>query len=159
MVATMRASVISSTLICGNKMSYNGGGLSIIDPSRWSDTGVEKIFYGSNDDDDGITTSFCSQTNGNSVAGGSGNFYLDPMDRGRWSALESNLLNWEETEEAKIEMEMEKEFPTLLTIGFALFCIFVIYCDTCIIGHSTFPSIPFFSIQGIFPFFFSFCQI
>ena len=131
-------SVVTSTVICGNKMVHNGGGLSVIDPARWTDTGVEKVFYGSNNDMDGITTSFCSQTNGNSAAGGSGNYFLDPMDRGQWSDLSSNFLNWEETEEGNIEIEIEREFPTMLTVGFALFCLFVIYCDTCVIGSFSF---------------------
>ena len=84
-------SVIISTTIVGNYFVNNSHGLMIRDPSKWSDKGIQKTYYLSNLNCDGISESFLQQTNGNSASGSSGNFFLDPLDRGLYCSKNNTI--------------------------------------------------------------------
>jgi hypothetical protein len=84
-------SAIISTTIVGNYFVNNSHGLMIQDPSKWSDKGIQKTYYLSNLNCDGISESFLQQTNGNSSSGSSGNFFLDPLDRGLYCSKNNTI--------------------------------------------------------------------
>ena len=88
------SSVIISTTIVGNYFVNNSHGLTIRDPSKWSDKGIQKTYYLSNLNCDGISESFLQQTNGNSASGSSGNFFLDPLDRGSYCLTNDTVSNY-----------------------------------------------------------------
>jgi len=82
-----------STVIVGNTIKGNGLGLGAVDPDK---DGVQKTMIGSNDDTDGIHLSFISLSNGNGATSAqvgttSGNYFLDPLNRGRAFAPKTSI--------------------------------------------------------------------
>lgn len=73
------SSQISNTIILGNTIYGNSQGLNVKD---FVGSGITKTFLGQNDDSDGLMPSFLALTNGNAGSGCSGNFFLDPLNRG-----------------------------------------------------------------------------
>jgi len=85
-------SYMVSTVIGGNKIRSNAYGLYASDPSK---KGIQKTLLAHNDDSNGIMDSFLSLTNGNSANGASGNYFLDPMDRGvYYDPQKENKKSW-----------------------------------------------------------------
>lgn len=99
-----KAAVIGNTVIVGNTMKSNNNGIGVIDDFG---KGLRNTFLGRNDDSNGIMPSFMSLTNGNpnlvrlkghpsapahakqsqwKDTDGKGNFFFDPMGRGKLSA-------------------------------------------------------------------------
>jgi len=99
-----KAAIIASTVIVGNTMNSNNNGIGVIDDFG---KGLRNTFLGRNDDSNGIMPSFSSLTNGNpnlvrirahpsapvhakqnqwTDTDGRGNFFFDPMGRGKVSA-------------------------------------------------------------------------
>jgi hypothetical protein len=78
-LAVDSSSQISNTVILGNTINGNAQGLNVKDLVG---TGITKTYLGQNDDSDGLMSSFLALTNGNAASRCSGNFFLDPLNRG-----------------------------------------------------------------------------
>jgi len=72
-------SQVTDTVIVGNTINGNSYGLGVVEPGK---NGITKTIIAGNADSDGIMPSFLALTNGYAGSGCSGNYFLDPLNRG-----------------------------------------------------------------------------